>query len=106
MTKKEIQEGNLLIAKFIGMYETELGWFDYEEILKLPNTTDNTFDKLLFHEDWNWLMSVIDYIKCIGIEEYHLLDKIDDNLIICELEETYKSVISLIKWYNPLLNDK
>lgn len=52
-------EENILIAEFIGMQKTDLGWFDNEEVLQ--NTDgDNTFDKLLFDTDWNWLMAVID----------------------------------------------
>jgi hypothetical protein len=60
---KTIEEKNAMIAEFIGMQKTELGWYDNDEVLKLPNTSDNTFDDLLFNTSWDWLMPVVEKIE-------------------------------------------
>lgn len=56
-------ENNKLIAEFMGFHHTPIGWYDAEEVLSLPNTTDNTFDTLRFDVDWNWLMPVVEKIE-------------------------------------------
>ena len=43
---------NKLIAEFMGMQHTDIGWYDNDEVLQLQ---DNTF--VLFH-DCNFLSSV------------------------------------------------
>ena len=37
---------DILIAEFMGFQKTSMGWFDADEHLCLPNTSDNTFDEL------------------------------------------------------------
>jgi hypothetical protein len=52
MIKKEIQESNNIIAKFIGFEQSEVEpdyWWCKEKGLSL----------LKFHEDWEWLMDAI-----------------------------------------------
>ena len=59
---------NKIIADFMGFQHTPIGWFDADELLKLPNTTDNTFDELRFDVDWDWLMGVVDKIESLGYD--------------------------------------
>jgi len=56
-------ENNIKIANYIGMQKTDLGWFDSDEVLSLPNESNNTFDILRFNSDWNWLLSVVDFLR-------------------------------------------
>jgi len=49
----------------MGMQHTDIGWYDNEETLELRN---NTFDELKFHEEWSWLMTVVDKIEDMGCE--------------------------------------
>ena len=55
-------EKNILIAEYIGMQKTNIGWYDNEEILN-GIEQDNTFDLLLFDKSWNWLLAVVGKIS-------------------------------------------
>jgi hypothetical protein len=112
-------ENNKLIAEFMGFQQTNLGWYDAEEIL-LRAERDNTFDNLKFHTDWNWLMEVVEKIESIVWEElndtsfnvtigatsYCVIQ--DNNGGVIEIigqggtkiESVYKAVVDFIKWYN------
>jgi hypothetical protein len=57
------QENNKLIAEFMEMQKTDIGWYDAEELMDLWYTTDNTFDELLFNKSLDWLMSVVKKIN-------------------------------------------
>lgn len=61
-----IEEKNRMIAEFMGMQYTEIGWFDNEGLLNFSYTKDNTFDELLFHTSWDWLMPVVEKIEKLG----------------------------------------
>ncbi len=69
MTGHEIKQGNELIAELIGMQKTDIGWFDYNELLNTGN--NNTFDELLFHEDYNWLIPAASAIVVMGQKINH-----------------------------------
>tara|TARA_R100001440_G_scaffold39562_2_gene59056 strand:- start:12161 stop:12520 length:360 start_codon:yes stop_codon:yes gene_type:complete len=56
------KENNKMIAEFMGMQQTDIGWYDNEETLQLRN---NTFDELQYHKEWNWLMPVVEKINNI-----------------------------------------
>jgi len=71
---------NELIALFMGMQKTELGWFDNEGWIRLPNYT---FDELLFDKDWNWLIPVTKKI-------YELSEACEDN------EKKFNSIMDCI----------
>ena len=120
---RNVNKNNRLIAEFIGMQETKIGWYDAEENLPLGYTTDNTFDELLFNKSWDWLMPVVDKIE--DMQDGDIGDAIRSHLynveitqIFCEITEchtskqiafideenkitsTYKAVVEFIKWYN------
>lgn len=77
-------------------------------------------DELKYHEDWNWLMVVVEKIESLEIfdrmgrfnintknfdENYtsFITDK-DEDFIQCEgdtkIEAVYNAVVEFIKWYN------
>jgi len=97
-------ENNKLIAEFIGMQETKLGWFDNEEVLNLIYDLSNTFDDLLFHKSWDWLMPVIS--KIYSSKEYYkykdTLGQFNEGIFINTkfITVTHESVVEFIKWYN------
>ena len=111
-----MKENNYLIAEFMGMQHTDIGWYDNEEALKLK---DNTFDKLNFHKSWDWLMPVVEKIEDIENKEistdiikYHLYDvEIRQNVTTIhgtnieetagdKLFNTYHAVVEFIKQLN------
>ena len=90
---------NIIIAEFIGMQKTDLGWFDAEEVLNLPNNKDNTFDVLMFDKDWNWLISVVGYITTIeeDIYETKLSYEINDAIINNSITMGVNAVLEYIQ---------
>ena len=91
-------ENNRLIAEFMG-YNLEVvnneEYFTHDDMLE-------TFldDELHFHTDWNWLMEVMDKILNVSLklDTMELYYDITDN--IPNIEETYKSILEFINWYN------
>lgn len=68
MKKNLDLEEDLVVAKFMGFEQTNLGWF--EEKMLLPNyiygmNGGNFFDELHFRHSWDWLIPVLNRI------EYH-----------------------------------
>ena len=67
-------------------------------------------DELKYHEDWNWLMEVVEKIESLGyrieivkhICRIYLSNK--ETIIISEntpkIEAVYNAVVEFIKWYN------
>ena len=109
---------NKLIAEFMGFQETKIGYYDYEEVLTLPYTFDNTFDYLLFDKSWDWLMPVVERIETIdrGDEKGKFLLHFNSNSVnwnntpptitgINKRHATYKAVVKFIKWYNENKED-
>lgn len=106
-------ENNKLIAEHLGMQKTNIGWYDFEENLKLSYTEDNTFDLLKFNTSWDWLMSAVKDCTNI-IEEYGFeseernyiedeifnLDYTLSEFLNNEIDSIYQRVVSFIKWYN------
>ena len=81
------------------MQNTNVGWFDNEELLKLPYTEDNTFDTLLFNESWDWLMPVVK--KCFSTgDDTTQWDGLFDALSTVDIDKVYNAVGEFIKWYN------
>jgi hypothetical protein len=111
-------KNNKLIAEFLGFQQTNIGWYDAEEVL-LRTEIDNTFDNLKFHTDWNWLMQVvekienlqyknnndvfkvvIDYGSCIIYNMINDLDILFSVNSIYKIQATYNACVEFIKWYN------
>lgn len=122
---KTNQEKNVMIAEFIGMQQTKVGWYDNEGVLKLPYTGDNTFDDLWFDRSWDWLMPVVEEIglrnrvditymgivtlyglnrtavQCYQNETFVKSIDISNN---SGIEATYQVVVEFIEWYNQSKN--
>lgn len=71
MTDKEIQEGNKLIAEFIGWkYNSkEYNWrhsrIDWSSWVDLKNVGHK---EMFFHSSWDWLMPVVEEIEAIEVD--------------------------------------
>ena len=102
---------NKLIAEFMGMQHTDIGWYDNEETLQLQN---NTFDELQFHTSWNWLMPVVEKIESLGYEFFIVENRVEvshntDHSIETIIDftfhggkrgATYRGVVEFINQYN------
>ena len=116
MNINEINEGNRLIAEFIGW--KNIGMKDLELWQRFPNDMGITTPQCKFHSDWNWLMSVVEkiikeyrtdyyneydmcqpdlYSVTIGYDAKYSSQGLSKNSLI---EATWLAVIELIKWYN------
>jgi len=99
------QENNKLIAEFMGMQQTDIGWYDNEETLQLRN---NTFDELQYHKDWNWLMGVIRKINEVSEYNDYCKDRLHLQRVLDEcinentvgIDEVCKAVVQFINQYN------
>ena len=93
-------EKNVKIAEYIGMQMTNIGWYDAEEIIVLPNECDNTFDDLLFECDWNWLLSVVSLLNESfdenNLDFESLRCTIQDATITNDLRLAYNGVFNFI----------
>ncbi len=105
---KEIEEGNKLIAEFMGadaefnkLYRSTIYYEHNGEYIRY-------IDNLLFHTSWDWLMTVvgkigdIDNMADVGfaakLEKANL--QIFETSILCHKQAVYERVIEFIKWYN------
>lgn len=111
MIKKEILEGNKLIAGFY--YENS--FYDDGEDCYCKNE-DNSYIKFYiedakYHKSWDWLMPVIEeiendyscsvsitYDECYITNERQTFEKSFQGKT--KLEACYKGVVSFIKYYN------
>ena len=105
MTRKEVIEGNKLIAEFITIgVNTETGWlhFRHPEITAAPSD----YEYYRFEESWDWLIPVIN--KIYDLSEYYIY-KYETQTFYSEggieintkyIEETYKDVVEFIEWFN------
>jgi len=94
------QENNKLIAEFMGMQKTDIGWYDAEKLIDLWYTTDNTFDELLFNKSWDWLKPVVKKCREESNEEDSHWEAIYYTLEECDRDVTHQAVVEFIKWYN------
>ena len=100
-------ENNKLIAEFMGLNLHQGVW------IKSTLATERKIckeDALKYHEDWNWLMEVVEKIESLGyrieivkhICRIYLSNK--ETIIISEntpkIEAVYNAVVEFIKWYN------
>jgi hypothetical protein len=103
-------DNNKLLAEFMGFQQTNIGWYDAEEVL-LRAEIDNTFDNLKFHTDWNWLMQVVEKIEDLGndvsITTNYIQIAFDEGeqFIVAEdtkikIDTLYNACVEFVKWYN------
>ena len=125
MTRKEVIEGNKLIAEFITIgVNTETGWlhFRHPEIEAAPFN----YEYYRFEESWDWLMPCIEKIELIEDDYYgrfivyissnnctiqstnfrfdkisvkpsHYFNSLYGN---SKIEAVWVAIVEFIKWYN------
>ena len=112
-----MKDNNILLANFIGMQKTNVGWYDAEEIL-LKVEKDNTFDILKFNTDWNWIMQVVEKIETLETKDGRTftIDMHRDSVLIFEygihtneivftegkgrLDNLYNACVEFVEWWN------
>ena len=96
------QENNKLIAEFMDMQETNLGWVDSRRHI----LNDDSISPLLYHTSWDWLMPVVRKIVKYCCNENDDAFESDQYTSILETvplgirEDAYRVVVEFIKWYN------
>ena len=107
MTPKEINEGNVLIAEFMG-YKYHGG---HNEIWKKSDGEMFRGGESKFHKSWDWLMTVVEKI---GRELYQRVtisttftrihtsfaNEIEYKNFTVSIECTWLAVVDFIKWHN------
>lgn len=133
MEKKEIIEGNKLIADFMGVIPkpvdgvyvySDMPWFSMHEKDK-EKAMKYFFEYVKYHSSWGWLMPVIEKIEemplcsvCIKsngtrIRVYNF-ETLDDVIFQAypkrnssdktKISVTYSAVVRFIEWYNESLS--
>ena len=94
---KDVIENNKLIAELEG-HQINYG-FKKEGVLFLGQHINA--DKLIFHSSWDWLMPVISKItRDESLIENEYRESIMDTVPYGSIEDTHKTVVEFIKWYN------
>ena len=135
-TDKEIVSDNELIAAFISLKRYEAGkdynlpqWYTKAKNKKLAKFIGYPH-QLKYHEEWKWLMPVVEMLQEPVVEDGKIIrsgcditifykacqlkfmpdedfEDIDEDFEThqqgdTKLEATYKAVVEFIKWYNSL----
>ena len=110
---KNIIENNKLIAEFLSIKIHPCETIENFKFLPIEERglyNGYFIDELKYHEDWNWLMEVVEKIESLGyrieivkhICRIYLSNK--ETIIISEntpkIEAVYNAVVEFIKWYN------
>lgn len=102
MDSKEIQNGNRLIAEFMGATITKRNGEDaiymfgnaaYPEYFRV--TKYNKYDS-----DWNMLKPVIDKIFTYAIAYPDQVSPIREMKIVVDIQPAWEKVVKFIQWYN------
>ena len=106
-------ENNKLIAEFLSVKIHPCETIENFKFLPMEERglyNGYFIDELNYHEDWNWLMEVVEKIESLGyrieivkhICRIYLSNK--ETIIISEntpkIEAVYNAVVEFIKWYN------
>ena len=110
---KNIIENNKLIAEFLSVKIHPCETIENFKFLPIEERglyNGYFIDALKYHEDWNWLMEVVEKIESLGyrieivkhICRIYLSNK--ETIIISEntpkIEAVYSACVEFIKWYN------
>lgn len=102
---KNTTENNRLIAEFMGykviknppIIDDVIVWHKGIDISFPDNTLIES--NLVYHNDWNWLMSVVE--KIANIKGFHDIESdLANTKATAKIEDVYSSCISFIEWYN------
>lgn len=116
MTPQEIKENNILLAEFMGWALVENNslwkWKD-----KQGSKICDGGESLKFHNDWNWLMQVIDNIESLDCCDFikisatyiEIQARLRKGVIFrptffdvwdSRIKSTYLACVMFVKWYN------
>ena len=106
MEKKEIEEGNKLIAEFMQ--------FEYDRKDLVTGKILLGIEDCKYNSSWDWITPVFIHIESMGYRTYMVCKSEADNLVeiydkkhciaSCysdsKIIAVYKAVLQFIKWYN------
>jgi len=98
MNKKEILEGNKLIAEFmVGCEIIEGTVIRKTKYYNFPDhcSTKYLISDMKFHSSWDWLMPVVEKIEPLSSGEFSLHD-----FVSADIKAIWASCVIFIKWYN------
>ena len=103
---KNVLENNIKIALALGFQKTPLGWYDDGGVLAEAEANDNTFDCLVFHENRQWLVLAIEYLRTSVIDgdlydELEEMDCWDIDEKEFDMEVAYNLLLRIIDSYQP-----
>ena len=113
-------ENNKIIAEFMEWEYKVLPVYSDDKFLGRKNIYNTPFKKhlknkaftttfseneLVFHNDWNWLMEVVEKIKPL-VSESEFKYRIGKHLLNLNIEAVYNACVEFIKWYNEKSADK
>ena len=109
MCEEEINEGNKLIAEFIGLEKNDFGhWINKDYLF---NSQLKLLDfELKFHSSWDWLIPCIN--KIYESDWYYkwkdTSGQFEKEIFINTkfIEVTWEQVVEFIKWYNLCQKEK
>lgn len=123
MTQEEINEGNKIIAEFMGAKPSKVD--NDKRYLRFtePHAGTDTYAfypwNLFYHTSWDWLMPVVQKINSMTPElklprdlqamkdRTHPFEKYADVLglpVSSPINEVYKAIVQFIKWHNSQSN--
>jgi hypothetical protein len=105
MNTEDVQEGNKLIAEFMG-YKRNDGYSG--DFARLKHWNIEPFgwhddEQLKYHSSWDWIMPVVAKIM---FTSWNMTDSLKQCFLVresidwIEVEKTWLAVVDFIKWYN------
>lgn len=119
-----IKENNKIIAEFLGWKIKNVGKGDFYDLDNLMKSNILNYEvyyielenqgcifeiDLCFHNDWNWLILILQRInECVEDfdlpDDSNLIGDISIALLNLDIEELYLSVVEFINYYNKQNN--
>lgn len=108
MTEKEIQEGNKLIATFMGKtIQPQVGTPEFSRWK--GEAMDYSSYEVAYHSSWDWLIPVVEKIN-VNTEQS---DERENFKAVCQaylpfgsINYIWKASVKFIKWYNTQPSNK
>lgn len=114
-TSPLFQEGNKIIAEFMGAKQTTLG----DWILPDRDNAQLADFHFMYHSSWDWLMPVVEKINTIAIDNYgemsvfifpyicYIGENMNTAIVVITqaqhptlIDMVWTAVVTFIKWYN------
>jgi len=121
MEKKDVIEGNCVIAFFMGgkksRIDNDTRYIRFPE----PHAGTETYafykQNLKYHKSWDWLMPVVERIEGLGYDVFIgtnscYLSKPNQQVVVHtnkfenKLQTVYEAIVSFVEWYNSLQKPK